>query len=115
MTSSIDLFESFWTELKPDLINFLDVSWKSYKDIAAQDIEEFLTKSKEDIEGFFLLFQNGSISQDELDWLIKGEKDLMTLSGLRKAGLSQVALDSFSSGVIDLVLSSALKFVPTLL
>lgn len=102
-------FEEFWDVLKGELADFAEESWQQYKDAAVKDGSSFLDKSKADLERWTQSLAAGALTRDDLDWLMRGKKDLAELVTLKERGLAQVALDKFVSGLIDTVVGTAIK------
>jgi hypothetical protein len=70
---------------------------------------KFLTKIREDIMRWLSLLAEGSITSDDLQWLIKGKKDSAELLFLKQKGLTKHDLDNFFGGLLETILSTALK------
>jgi hypothetical protein len=103
-------FEEFWKELKNELLEFAEYSWKTYKDAAFKDGKSFVEKNKADLERWIKLLASGALSRDDFEWLIVGKRDLAEMYALKHAGLTKVALDRFINGLIDTVVATAFKF-----
>ena len=102
-------FNEFWSELQKEIVEFADYSWKTYKASAIKDGKAFLLKSKDDLRRWTDLLAEGSLTKDDFEWLVAGKKDVAELVALKQKGLAQVALDRFTNGVIDTIVSTAFK------
>jgi len=102
-------FAEFWKSLKTELASFAEKSWKTYRDAAVKDEQTFLEKSKARLEEWTKQLAKKEISRKDFKWLVKGLKDLAELEALKEAGLAKVALDNFTNGLIDVVISTAFK------
>jgi len=102
-------FDDFWTMLKNNVANFAKESWNDVKDAALSDGNDFLNKAKEDIKEWTKQLAEKKITADDFGWLLKGKKDLAELVLLKQKGLAKAALDKFTNGLINIVISTAAK------
>jgi hypothetical protein len=103
--------EDFWKELRNELIEFAEYSWKTYKDAAIKDGKAFVEKNKADLDRWIKLLASGALNRDDFEWLIVGKKDLTEMYALKQAGISKVALDRFINGLIDTIVATAFKSI----
>jgi hypothetical protein len=102
-------FNDFWKELTKELSEFADYSWSTFKKAAVSDGKAFLDQSKEDLKRWTVLLADGKLTPDDFEWLVAGKRDLAELVALKQAGLTKVALDRFSNGLVDTIVSTAFK------
>ena len=102
-------FEAFSKTLGVELSEFAAYSWGQYKTEAIKDGKIFLSKTKDDLERWSKLLASGDLTPDDFEWLLAGKKDLAELSALKRKGLSQVALDRFTNGLIDTIGATTFK------
>ena len=102
-------FDDFISELKTELTEFAEYSWKTYKTAAVKDGKAFIDQSKADLERWTKMLAKGDLTRDDFEWLMVGKKDLAELVALKQKGLAKVALDRFINGLIDTIVSTAFK------
>lgn len=102
-------FEEFSKTLKIELSEFAEYSWKSYKTEAVKDGKAFLDKSNTDLERWTNLLASSDLTPDDYEWLLTSKKDLAELVALKRKGLTKVALDRFTNGLIDTIVATAFK------
>jgi hypothetical protein len=102
-------FSEFFDTLKNELTEFAEYSWKEYKSAAVKDGKQFIEKAKVDLERWTTLLAKGDLTKDDFEWLLASKKDLAELVLLKQKGLSKVALDRFTNGLIDTIVSTAFK------
>ena len=102
-------FSDFFDALKKELPEFAEYSWKEYKTAAVEDGKKFLEKEKADLDRWTTLLAKGDLTKDDFEWLLASKKDLVELLALKQKGLSKVALDRFTNGLIDTIVSTAFK------
>ena len=102
-------FDEFWNTLKIGLEAFAEQSWNTYKNAALKDGQNFLDKSKTDLEDWIQQLSAKEITIDDFKWNVKGLGDVAELDALEKDGLAKAALDSFTNGLINVVVSTAIK------
>jgi hypothetical protein len=102
-------FNDFWAELKSEIGTFATKSWADYRNGAVSDGQAFADKCKADLMRWTELLATRQLSKDDFDWLVLSKKDLAELVALKQAGLAQVALDRFVSGLLNVIVTSAFK------
>ncbi|MEY2601103.1 MAG: hypothetical protein QOJ36_422 [Verrucomicrobiota bacterium] len=81
--------------------------FKQYTRQAVNDAKDFLQKSKDDLKRWIEELARGDISVDEFESLVKGQADVAEMRALKQAGLGAVQIDTFTNGVLDIVVSAA--------
>ena len=72
------------------------------------DGNAFLQQTENDIATWLEDLQHGAIRQKNFESLVRGEKDLAEMLALKRAGLGQVAIDTFVNGFIQIVIKATL-------
>jgi hypothetical protein len=85
---------------------------KKYVQQATDDTNGFLQRAKEGIARATALYAQGAIAQDDLEDLIMGKKDLAAMHALKQAGLASATIDTFTNGVLNLLLDAVLAAIP---
>ena len=93
-------FENIFKEIKNVLIKLLGEKYQGFKSESKKDVEIFLNNSKDKFERWTTLLANKDISIDEYEWLVKSQKDLLTLKALQKAGISKISLGHLKNSII---------------
>jgi hypothetical protein len=70
---------------------------------AEADGQDFLDSSKADLQKWTTALATGQLAKEDFISLVAGQKDLLTMTALKQAGLSAIALDNFKAGVFDLI------------
>ena len=86
--------------------------FKQYTHQALIDVRDFLEKSKDALRRWVEDLDRGDIDKDEFESLIKGQADLAEMRALKQAGLAAVQIDTFTNGVLDIVVSAAFAAIP---
>lgn len=102
-------FDKFLAELQNEVVAYADDQWKDHRQAAIADGRAFLTKTKQDLKRWTKLLAGGHLTHDDFEWLMLGRKDLARLTALKRKGLSRVALDRFTNGLIDTVVATAVR------
>lgn len=103
-------FNVFLNALKDAVLDFASKNWKEQLEAVTADGNVFIDKAKEDLQRWTQLLAEKKISANDLEWLVKGKKDLAEMLALKQAGLTVVMIDRCKSGLVDLVIKTALKF-----
>jgi len=93
-------FDKILKELKESMIELLGDQYAGLKKETKNDIITFVNDSKDKLERWTKLLANGGISLDEYQWLVESQKDLLTMKGLEKAGISKISLGHFKNKVV---------------
>ena len=82
-----------------------------HKRAATKDVAAFLKRARSDLERWVRQLASGALTQDEFEFLVRGQKDLAEMEALKQAGLGSARLDQFQASLIDLVIGTAVKLV----
>ncbi|MCD0475718.1 hypothetical protein LPB87_15070 [Flavobacterium sp. EDS] len=93
------LIEELKSKSKTIIIN----SYKSNKSELEKDLNTFLETSKEKLERWMILFSTGDLTEEELEWLLKSQLDLMTLQALQTTGISKIKLNAIKNNIIKTI------------
>lgn len=85
--------------------------FKKFADQAAKDTRDFLERSRQGIERAGLLLAEGKIDKEDFEDLILGKKDLAEMHALKQAGLASATIDTFTNGVLEILLNAAFAAV----
>jgi len=86
--------------------------FKQYTNRAMNDVRDFLQKCKDDLKRWIEELARGEIKKDEFEDLVKGQADLAEMHALKQVGLAAVQIDTFTNGVLDIVVSAAFAAIP---
>jgi hypothetical protein len=73
----------------------LKTDLQAVRDEAIQDGEDFLNRTQDDLERWTRLLEEGELSRDEFESLVRGQKDLAEMEALKQAGLAAAKADRF--------------------
>ncbi|MEM1338398.1 MAG: hypothetical protein AAF717_15915 [Bacteroidota bacterium] len=96
-------FQELLKDLKKNLAEILGDQYTDFKKETKADIEGFLEASKDKLERWTKLLANGELSPEEYEWLVKSQKDLLTLKGLQQVGISKISLGHFKNKVVKTI------------
>ena len=86
--------------------------FKQYTHQALIDVRDFLEKSKDALRRWVEDLDRGDIDKDEFESLIKGQADVAEMRALKQAGLAVVQIDTFTNGVLDIIVNAAFAAIP---
>ncbi|MGB5286993.1 MAG: hypothetical protein WBN42_00765 [Ignavibacteriaceae bacterium] len=102
-------FNDFLSTIKNDLLEFAKENLDEYKDELLKDGNEFVKKTKKDLERWTEGLVSGALSKKDFEFLLKGKKDLAEMEALKQLGLSKIRITKITNGIIDVVVGSAFK------
>src|SRR6266404_4436666 len=85
---------------------------KGYTDQALSDVKDFAQTSKADLQRWTQEVLQKRMNRDEYESLVKGQLDVAEMRALKQAGLAQVQIDTFTNGVLDIIVSAAFAAIP---
>lgn len=100
-------FDDFIEQLISDLVNHAQQFGEDVKDEFVEDGKAFAKKAKEDLKRWTQLVAEGKLTREDLEFLVKGKKDLAKMEALKQKGLAKARLDKFKDALIGTVVSSA--------
>ncbi|WP_342075383.1 hypothetical protein [Yoonia sp. SS1-5] len=80
-------------------------------DHARSDAKDFVELNKKSIKRWGEALKAGTISKDDFEFLVGGQKSLAKMHALKALGLSQARLERFRKGLMSLVVRSAFNAV----
>jgi len=86
--------------------------FKQYTHQAVSDVRDFLQKSTLNLKRWVEELVRGDLDKDEFESLIKGQADVAEMRALKQAGLAAVQIDTFTNGVLDIIVSAAFAAIP---
>lgn len=82
---------------------------KLFKQVAQQaaaDTQDYLQRIHADLGRWAGELQRDEIDKDDLRGFVRGRANLAEMRALKQAGLAQVSIDTFTQGVLDIVVSA---------
>jgi hypothetical protein len=93
------LIEDLKNKLKPIITN----SYKDIKPELEQDLNDFLKTSKVKLERWVTLLSTAIITQEEFEWLLKSQLDLVALQTLQAAGITKIRLNTLKNTIVKTI------------
>ncbi|RKR11591.1 hypothetical protein C8C83_3331 [Flavobacterium sp. 90] len=103
--------DKFIGELKSKLKAIITNSYKDLKPELEKDLNTFLETSREKLERWFTLSASGDITEEELEWLIKSQLDLVTLQTLQTAGISKIRLNTLKNNIAKIIFKVIIELI----
>ncbi|MNQ09853.1 hypothetical protein D3C85_226760 [compost metagenome] len=98
-------------ELKSRLKTIIINSYKDIKPELEKDLNAFLETSKEKLERWILLFSTSALTEEELEWLLKSQLDLVALQALQTTGISKIRLNTLKNNILKTIFSVIIELV----
>jgi hypothetical protein len=102
-------FDKFWEAVEAGIVDLAKQLGQQYLEAALQDGQNFLKAQQAELRYWIAELASGKLSQDEFEDLVMGQKDLAEMVALKQEGLALVQIDRFVNGVLNLVISTAIK------
>ena len=101
-------FEEIFADLKKESKHLINATLKKFKQEAEKDINDFLDNSKEKLKRWTKLLASGELTEDDFEFLVESQKDLLVLNALKSAGLSKIRLDQVKNSILNLVIDTVI-------
>ncbi len=83
-------------------------TFDDYLDDARNDARSFIANCEDDLRRWINMLEQGDLDQQEFSDLVNGQKSLAQIHLLTQKGIALTKLERFRSGLIDLVINTAL-------
>jgi hypothetical protein len=93
--------------LRNEIVTLAQSHFDEYREQAIADGESFLEATKDDLTHWTRLMDEGELSQQEFESLVRGKKDLAEMNALKQAGLAAARADQFRDAIVDRVVDTA--------
>lgn len=104
-------FNSFIVTLRSDLIKLARDFGDDVKDDLIADGKAFAEEAKQDLEKWTRQMAEGELTRVDLEWLIKGKKDLARMEALKQKGIAKAKIDEYRNAMLNTVVGSVVKLV----
>ena len=99
-------FDELFESLKSGVEGVAKDSLNDYLTEAKADGVTALNNLKASLQTWAQEVENGSMTAEDLEFLLKGEEGLDEMVALKQAGLAAVHIDKFRNGLINMVIST---------
>jgi len=99
-------FEEILKALRANLLAALEENHSAYSNQSVNDIDVFLQSFKEKLKRWTILFAEGHLTEDDFEWLVKSQKDLLVLENLLQEGVSKISLGHLKTKIIKIVVKT---------
>jgi len=101
--------DAFLDALQEEVVQLAEDHFDEFRDQAVQDGTAFLDRTKEDLQHWAQLLQEGRLTQSEMASLVRGQKDLAEMTALKQAGLAAAEADRFRNALLDRIVGTAAR------
>jgi hypothetical protein len=99
----------FFDALTDEIADLAETHLDEMTDAALQDGRAFLNQTQDDLKRWARLLEEGKLSRDEFESLVRGQKDLAEMEALKRAGLAAARADRFRDALIDRIVGTAAR------
>lgn len=103
-------FKNLFKEIKGDILSLVKDRFGKEGDQIKDDIAAFLENSKEQLQRWATLLEQGAITPAEFELLLNSQKDILIIESLHKAGISKIKIGMFKSAAVKLIVSKVITF-----
>lgn len=105
-------FDDFKQAVQAGLKDLIGATIDDYADSAKLRANAFLADAQQDLEKWLQQLDDGELTADDFEFLVKGKAELGQINALLEIGAAKVAVDKFRAGFIQLLKDSALGVLP---
>ncbi|MEF8817390.1 MAG: hypothetical protein V5A20_12840 [Salinibacter sp.] len=103
--------DAFLDALRDEITDLATTHLEEVRDAALEDGEAFLERTQDDLRRWARLLEQGELSQNEFEWLVRGQKDLAEMEALKQAGLAAVRAEQFRDALMDRIVGTASRIL----
>ncbi len=105
-------FDNLFETLKTGVTEIAKKSIGNYLSQAQTDGHGLIEMMKTDIQKWTQQLANGTLSKDDFEYNLLGEKDGIAMNALKEAGFAEIAVDQFKKDILDLVKDTVFNLIP---
>jgi len=102
-----DLFNT----IKDDVSGIIMSTFKNFRKEANDDVSNLLDNMQGKVELWTQQLANGKLSRKDFEFLVLGQKDLIKMNALQKAGMAAIRIDELKSNILNSITKSVLNFL----
>jgi Holliday junction resolvasome RuvABC DNA-binding subunit len=99
-------FDQLFNDLKDGVITIAKDTLHEYENEAKADGQKLIDELKENLQQWAKEIEAGTLTSEDLRYLLDEEKDLSEMVALKQAGLAEVRIDEFRNNIINMVVST---------
>jgi len=96
--------ENVVKELKEDALNLVNSLFGDTKEEVTKEVNKLIDDSKSKLKEWSIDLIKGSLTKDQLVYLLNSRKDSLILLSLKIAGVNEIKANKLATGVIDLII-----------
>jgi hypothetical protein len=99
-------FDQVFKDLTSGVESIAKDSLKDYESEAKADGQKALNDMKSNLQQWAKEVETGSITKEDLGFLLQEEEGLTEMTALKQAGLAEVHIDQFRNSVINMIVGT---------
>ena len=103
-------FNNFLVDVEKGIASLIENSFNEFRNQAIAAGKEFIEDSKDDIKVWTEQLADGQLSKEDFEWLMRSKETSAKLIILKHIGLTKAQVDKLTTGIIDVVNTSAFKY-----
>jgi len=96
-------FNQIFQNIESGVKSLAESSMEDYISQAKNDGQNVVSRMKSDLQQWALEVEEGALTLDDLNFLLKEEESLTEMTALKEAGLAAVRIDAFKSGITNVI------------
>lgn len=74
------------------------------------DADAFVRATEQKLIKWQNLYAEGNLDEEDLKWLLKSQKDLLVLEGLKNLGLSQIKINKLKNDILNILFKAIISY-----
>ena len=104
-------FDQLFKDIIAGVKAIAEASLKEYRKEAKKDGQQAIENIKDDLQQWTKELETGSITEEDLRYLLQEDESLTKMIALKQAGLAAVHIDQFKNDIIDMIFSKVIGAV----
>ncbi len=99
-------FEKILNQIVSDVVALAGENFNKYAAETKSDVQKFLNEVKDDLARWTKQYVAGELSRDDFEFLLLGQKELIELHALKRAGLTLIQIDELKNGILNSIVNT---------
>jgi hypothetical protein len=100
-----------WNGIEAKTVTLARTILQGYVQEATSGMRAFQAEAQAQIDEWLEQLRNHEITEKNFRSLVRGERDLAEMQALKQAGLTQVAIDTFTRGFMEIIVNAAIAAI----
>jgi len=103
--------QGLFDTIKDEVSGVIMSTFKNFRKEANADVSNLLDNMQEKVRIWTQQLAGGKLSGKDFEFLVLGQKDLIKMNALQKAGMAAIKIDELKDNVLNSITKSVMNFL----